>query len=145
MLTDRDRQRLTGVHPDLVAAYEAAAVRAEQAGTPIFVVYGVRTAEEQRALYAEGRTCGGHIVTYCDGVTKKSDHQVAADGFGHAIDFAFVPTKTRPNAFAADWPWRVVAGYAVDANAVGRVKWGGTFKQPADLDHLQLIPPPDIA
>jgi len=147
MLTARDESRLAGVHPDLVTAYRVAAGKADADGTPIFVVGGLRTAAFQHALYQQGRTTPGpqadrthplgRIVTEKDGYLKKSDHQPAADGLGHAIDFAFLPTKGRPDAFALTWPWKTVAGYAVAAH-VG-VQWGGMWKTPADLDHLQLV------
>lgn len=54
-------------------------------------VIGVeRSAEEQRALYAQGRTEPGKIVTKLDGYTKKSPHQkqlVHGEDAVHAIDF----------------------------------------------------------
>lgn len=138
MLTARDEQRLQGVHPFLVDAYRYAAGRAEQDGTPIFVVGGCRTAEFQNSLYQKGRGGNpGPIVTQCDGIHQLSDHQPKADGFGHAIDFAFVPTKERTDAFNIHWPWETIAGYAKGFE--DRVQWGGTWKLPADLDHLQLV------
>jgi peptidoglycan L-alanyl-D-glutamate endopeptidase CwlK len=150
MVTARDETRLAGVQPDLVLAYRVAAGKADVDGTPIFVVGGLRTAAFQHGLYQQGRvTTGpgvdfkhplGRIVTEKDGYVHKSDHQPEADGFGHAIDFAFLPTKARPDAFALTWPWKIVAGYAVAAHA--GVQWGGTWKTPADLDHLQLVTAP---
>lgn len=147
MITARDEQRLIGVHPVLVTAYHVAAAEAERQGTPIFVVGGVRTPEFQRSLWRQGREIPGPnatlakplglIVTEKDGYTAKSDHQPEADGFGHAIDFAFVPTKQRPDAFAQEWPWSKVA--AIATQAAPRVQWGGTWKTPRDLDHLQLV------
>lgn len=38
------------------------------------IVYGHRSVEKQQELYAQGRTQEGPIVTYCDGVNKKSKH-----------------------------------------------------------------------
>jgi len=41
-----------------------------------FIVYTFyRTTEEQKKRYAQGRTEPGRIVTYCDGVKKRSAHQ----------------------------------------------------------------------
>jgi peptidoglycan L-alanyl-D-glutamate endopeptidase CwlK len=59
-------------------------------GWPMRVTDGVRTVERQQALYAQGRTAPGPIVTNADGVTHLSNHQVKPDGFGHAVDLAFV-------------------------------------------------------
>lgn len=137
MLTTRDEQRLSGIHPDLLAAYRVAAEKAERDKTPIFVVGGGRTAQFQNGLYQQGRSKPGAIVTEKDGFTSKSDHQMGADGFYHALDFAFVPTKTRTDAFDKAWPWALIASYAKTACA--QVEWGGTWKTPADLDHLQHV------
>lgn len=135
MITARDAQRLTGVHPILVDAIEDVFARMEAQGTPMFVVCGVRTAEEQAALYAQGRTGPGAIVTYKDGVRHKSDHQVEADGFGHAVDCAFLPTKACADCFHPSWPWGQYGTALEDAG----IAWGGRFKQPVDLDHAQYV------
>ena len=47
------------------------------------ITYGIRSTEEQQRLYAKGRTVPGQIVTYKDGVIKKSKHQE-----GLAVDVA---------------------------------------------------------
>lgn len=143
MLTARDAQRLQGVHPALVGAIEAVFEQMHAAGAPMFVVCGVRTAAEQAALYAQGRTTSGPIVTNKDGVTHKSDHQPQADHLGHAVDCAFVPTKDRHDAWDEAWPWAAF-GAAAEAAAPG-VQWGGRWKQPADLDHVQYVAPEEAA
>lgn len=138
MLTLRDSQRLNGVHPVLVAAIEDIFTAMHDRGTPMFVVSGVRTTEEQQRLYAQGRGgIPGRRVTYKDGVTQKSDHQVEGDGFGHAVDCAFLPTKDIPDAWSARWPWSVFGDLV---ERVG-MQWGGRFKQPIDLDHVQYVVP----
>ncbi len=50
------------------------------------IVSGLRTTEDQVALYAKGRTESGRIVTYKDGITNKSYHQS-----GNAIDIVPYP------------------------------------------------------
>jgi peptidoglycan LD-endopeptidase CwlK len=136
MLSPHDTARLAGVHPVLVAAVTAIFTDMAQAGTPMFVVGGVRTAAYQQAIYAQGRTTAGPIVTQCDGILKKSDHQVERDGYGHAVDVAFLPTKAIPDPWAPKWPWKAL-GEAVYAHGM---QWGGTWKVPADLDHIQYVP-----
>jgi hypothetical protein len=76
----------------------------------------VRTDAQQQALYAQGRTLPGNIVTKADGVINRSNHQVKADGYGHAVDCAFV---TDP--WGEKQPWRA---YGACCEAVG-LKWGG--------------------
>jgi peptidoglycan L-alanyl-D-glutamate endopeptidase CwlK len=51
------------------------------------VIEGVRTPERQKALYAQGRTKPGQVVTW----TLKSNHFKQADGFGHAVDLLPAP------------------------------------------------------
>jgi len=82
-MTDRDRQRLAGVHPRLVAALGTVFDEMDAEHAPMFVVQGVRTVAEQAQLYAQGRTAPGRIVTMKNGVTNRSNHQPHADGFGH--------------------------------------------------------------
>ena len=79
--------KLAGVHPKLVACVQTAAQTCKQ---PFQVVQGLRTAAQQAALYAQGRSAPGKIVTW----VTVSNHQAKADGFGHAVDLAALdPTK----------------------------------------------------
>ena len=123
-LTSRDQQRLQGVHPKLVAAVTAVINK-----LPMFVVMGVRTVAEQQALYAQGRTAPGHIVTYKDGVNHRSNHQPHADGLGHAVDLAFIGG----DPFSPKHPWDA---YGSIVEALGLV-WGGRWKM-VDRPHAEL-------
>ena len=78
------RSRLKGVHPDLIRVVDRALMLSS---VDFMVIEGVRTPERQRALYAQGRTKPGRIVTW----TLRSRHLVQADGFGHAVDLAPYP------------------------------------------------------
>ena len=72
-------EKLIGVHPNMVDfAFELANV------VDCKIIYGVRTDEEQLSLYNEGKS------TF-DGITKKSSHQIKADGYGHALDILPLP------------------------------------------------------
>lgn len=75
---------MQGLHPDLIRLIEASII-----DTPVdfSITSGTRTTKEQQALYAQGRTTKGSIVTEKDGIKKKSNHQPHVDGFGHAFDF----------------------------------------------------------
>lgn len=76
--------KLKGVHPDLVRVMMEAI---KDSPVDFSIISGVRTTAEQKALYAQGRTTRGSIVTNADGVKNRSNHQVKSDGLGHAIDF----------------------------------------------------------
>lgn len=49
------------------------------------IVCGLRTTMEQKMLYAQGRTMPGNIVTNCDGIYERSNHQ-SATGISNAVD-----------------------------------------------------------
>lgn len=129
-MTNRDRQRLIGVHPALVAILEAVFDEMDAEPAPMFVVQGVRTMVEQARFYALGRTAPGLIVTMKDGVTHPSNHQPHADGFGYAVDCAFVG----PQPFDPQHPWERY-GEALEARGV---QWGGRWSHPHDSPHAEL-------
>ena len=64
---------------------------------PFAVVYTLRTTEEQQALFAKGRDAKGNVtdqslvVTNCDGILKKSNHQS-----GNAFDLTFADGNGNP-------------------------------------------------
>lgn len=80
-LSDRSRQRLQGVHGDLVRVVLRAA---ELLPFELAVLEGVRTKQRQAELYAIGRTTPGKTVTD----TMGSRHRVQKCGFGCAADLA---------------------------------------------------------
>jgi hypothetical protein len=140
-MTPRDLQRLNRMHPVFLAAIEDVMAEMDRAGTPMFVVQGGRTAEEQRDLWLKGRDPEGTvlnaklIVTNCDGVNEKSNHQAHADGYFYAADLAFIPTAARPDPFDPAWPWDDFG----DALETRGMRWGGRFKI-VDLDHAEYVP-----
>lgn len=124
--------RLVGVHPELVTRVERILKAMDALGFPMMVTAGVRTEAQQQALYAQGRTKPGPIVTYKDGVTGKSNHQPKEDGFGHAVDCAFL--ENGKPSWAIHHPWKL---YGACAKALGLV-WGGDWKKLVDLPHIEL-------
>lgn len=126
-------EKLVGVHPRLARIVPRILTAMELLGHPMLVTAGVRTAEEQAALYAQGRTAPGSIVTNADGVVKKSNHQPKGDGYGHAVDCAFVDDHGTAS-WADSHPWRL---YGEMAKALG-CKWGGDWTTFTDRPHIEL-------
>jgi peptidoglycan L-alanyl-D-glutamate endopeptidase CwlK len=130
----RSIDNLSGIHPDLVKVMEKAITNSPADFT---IIEGVRTTERQQALYAQGRTKPGSIVTYADGVINLSNHQVRADGYGHAVDlYPFVGGQVRVNDIGS---LRKIAGH-IKAVATGmgvNVEWGGDWKM-RDYAHFEL-------
>ena len=123
--------KLVGVHPDLVTAVLAINRVMTALGHPMRVTDGVRTADQQQHLYAQGRTAPGAIVTQADGVVHRSNHQRHDDGFGHAVDLCFL-VEGKPS-WDERLPW---LAYGAVAMALG-LTWGGTWTRP-DKPHVEL-------
>jgi peptidoglycan L-alanyl-D-glutamate endopeptidase CwlK len=127
----RDMQRLHGVHPSLVARLDHVFGLQASLQRRMFVVQGVRTAAQQQALYAQGRTLPGKIVTMRDGIVHPSNHQPHADGLGHAVDCAFAGVH---DPFADTLPWEAF-GLLIEAEGL---IWGGRWSHPVDCPHAEL-------
>ncbi len=82
---------LRGVHIDLVRVVTLAITLTK---VDFKVIEGVRTPERQRALYAQGRTAPGPVVTW----TLNSNHFRQRDGFGHAVDLLPAPYDWKATA-----------------------------------------------
>jgi peptidoglycan L-alanyl-D-glutamate endopeptidase CwlK len=97
---------------------------------------GTRTAEEQRALWMQGRNGNpGKIVTDKDGYDNKSEHQIREDGYGYAGDA--VPWHTG----APSWNWEFVFPVIKAIGTVAReqgasLRWGGVWDR--KLEELNL-------
>ena len=131
-MTPRDLKKLAGVHPAL--SLRVAQILGEMAasGFQMCVTDGVRTTAQQQALYAQGRTKPGAIVTNRDGVTKKSNHQRKSDGYGHAVDCAFL-VGGQPS-WDARLPWQRYGELVIKHGLV----WGGSWTSLHDLPHAEL-------
>ena len=124
---------LEGLHPALITAAHKIEGALMAMGHPVVATAGLRTTETQQAIYAQGRTTPGKVVTNTDGVHLKSNHQAQADGFGHAVDYAFLDAAGRPS-------WDLVHPWGV-LGALGKyygLKWGGDWHSLKDYPHLEL-------
>jgi peptidoglycan L-alanyl-D-glutamate endopeptidase CwlK len=116
MLTPRDRQRLTGVHPDLVRVVERARAYAD-----FIVTEGVRTEARQRELFNKGAS-----------TTMRSRHLT-----GHAVDLAALVGKE----VRWDWPLYDKLGAAMKRAAAEEqvaITWGGDWPRFRDGPHFEL-------
>ena len=134
--------RLQPIRPEFRALVIRVLDAMEGLGYPMTVTAGVRTTAEQQALYAKGRTSPGAIVTNADGVVKKSNHQAKADGFGYAVDLAFlVDGADRDGELdTPSWddahPWTL---YGTMAKTLGKghIIWGGDWAGLRDMPHIE--------
>lgn len=95
--------------------------------TPV-LTDGFRSTAEQKALYAQGRTKPGDIVTNCDGVKNRSGHQSSL-----ACDITLakngVPTWDDLPDGALDY-----YGHLARANGLD---WGGDWHSIVDRPHIE--------
>lgn len=114
-LSFRSRQRLSGVHPDLVAVVKRAIEITEQ---DFSVLEGIRGIERQRKLVKEGKS-----------TTMNSRHLT-----GHAVDLVPYPVS---------WDWEYFYPIADAMKAAAKeldvdLEWGGDWKSFPDGPHFQL-------
>ena len=135
--------KMEKVHPKLVEVMKAAIT---DSPCDFRITSGARTTEEQKALFALGRTKPGKIVTYANGVTSKSNHQIKADGYGHAVDI--FPCGVIENGvyrkFTSEEGYdekklKLIADHilAVAKSKNINVGWGGNWKK-KDTPHFEL-------
>lgn len=119
-------QRLRQLHPALAAAVRDAIADLAARGIGVEVVQGLRTFEEQDALFARGRTEPGPIVTQARG--GESNHN-----FGLAADLCPFTDGT------PDWDAPIDVWTAVGKTAIAHgLEWGGQWKKFIDKPHVQL-------
>ena len=131
-MNDSSRRRLAQIHPTLAARIQTLLDNLTQLGFQVEVVQGLRTFAEQDALFAQGRTRPGMIVTRARG--GQSNHN-----YGLAVDL--VPFNNgQPNWQAPMGTWMTIGS---EAHKLG-LEWGGDWKKFVDKPHIQL-PGPSVA
>lgn len=100
--------------------------KAAAAGITIKIISGLRTFDEQAALYAKGRTKAGPKVTN------------AGPGYSnHNFGLAFDVGVFKGAAYVPESPlYKAVAAIGVDLG----LEWGGNWKSIKDEPHYQLRP-----
>ena len=125
---------ITKLHPRLQAKFKLLQKKCAQEGIKIRATECLRTAKEQDALYAKGRTAPGSKVTNARGRDAKSMHQ-----WGVAVDIVIDMDADK------DGDVDIKDLYNVKLlNVVGKIgesiglEWGGSWKSIVDKPHLQL-------
>lgn len=124
-------RKIEDLIPEMQEKAKLFAVRMAEAGISFMFTCTRRTQAEQDALYAQGRTAPGRIVTW----TTKSKHIG-----GKAFDIAIL-SNGKPT-----WDVKVsVDGDSIpdyqEAGKIGEavgLRWGGRFKSP-DMPHFELL------
>lgn len=125
-LQEKARKKLVGVHPPIAEKALELISRAFSEGIYIIITQGLRTIEEQNALYAQGRTKPGPKVTNAKGGTSYHN-------FGLAFDFAILEFSGAIN-WTVDKRWKRVG---VIGESLG-LEWGGRWTSFVDIPHFQI-------
>lgn len=107
--SNKSKEKLKGVHPDLIKVLELAITYTKQ---DFSITEGVRTKEQQAIYVRTGKS-----------QTMNSKHLVQKDGYGHAIDVVPYPVS-----------WELEKFYPI-ADAIAKaakelkvtVRWGGAW------------------
>lgn len=117
-------RRLEDLHPQARAKVDALMTEARRRGLHLMVTATYRSFAEQDALYAQGRTEPGPIVTNARG--GQSFHNVR-----RAADFAFV-VDGKPN-WSDNLPWLELGRIAERCG----LEWGGRWRRFPDRPHVE--------
>lgn len=132
-LLKKSESKLNSVHPTLKAKGIALVEKAYAEGIWILITHGLRTMEEQNALYQKGRDKNGKVISKKDVVTN-AKAGYSFHNFGLAIDFAVYNPDGKTINWTVDSKWRRVG-------AIGKslgLEWGGDWTSFKDYPHFQL-------
>lgn len=123
------------LHPRLQAKAALLLEECKKQGVYILFSECLRTVAEQDALYAQGRTAPGNIVTNAKGSTYSSQHQ-----WGIAIDF-YIDMDIDGDGDKRDDAFNNSTGLFERVGAIAKsigLGWGGDWTSIKDRPHLYL-------
>lgn len=126
---------ITALHPRLQSLASELKEKCAEQGIGIKFGECLRTAAEQDALYAQGRTTSGSIVTNAKGSSYSSQHQ-----WGIAVDF-YLDMDIDGDGSKSDDAFndntKMFEKVGAIAKSIG-LGWGGDWTSIKDLPHLYL-------
>lgn len=122
----RSEQNIATLLPEVRPLARVLVQKAAQVGIRIKIISGLRTYAEQDALYAQGRTQPGRIVT-----------RARAGYSNHNFGMAFDVGVFEGSSYVEDSPkYKAVGALGADLG----LEWGGNWKDLVDQPHFQLRP-----
>ena len=125
-LVSKSKKRVGNVHPVVWKYGEDLIRQAYKKGLYIMFSDGHRTAAQQNALFAQGRTKPGKIVTNARAGQSLHNYGVAFDMF-----------ITNKNGTSASWDTAKLNQAGQMAEQLG-FEWGGRWKSIVDRPHIQM-------
>lgn len=122
----RSEKSIATLLPEVRPYARALVTKAAAAGITIKVISALRTYEEQNALYAQGRSRPGKIVTKAHGGYSNHNFGIAFD-IGIFEGGRYLPESEK---------YKAVGAIGSDLG----LEWGGNWKNFNDAPHFQLRP-----
>jgi peptidoglycan LD-endopeptidase CwlK len=126
LVDPRSEKVIATLLPQVQPIARALVQKAALGGIKIKIISGFRTYAEQDALYAQGRTAAGDMVT-----------KARAGYSNHNFGIAFDVGVFEGNTYLAESPkYKAVGVIGMDLG----LEWGGNWKTLVDQPHFQLRP-----
>ncbi|WP_151996161.1 M15 family metallopeptidase [Buttiauxella massiliensis] len=122
----RSEENIELLLPEVKNYARALVHKANEVGITIKVISGLRTYAEQDALYAQGRTKSGEIVTNAKGGYSNHNFAIAFD----------IGVFEGNKYLAESAKYKAVGAMGIDLG----LEWGGSWKTIIDQPHFQLRP-----
>lgn len=127
-LLERSEKNMgSGMHPVVKESALEVIRRAYKEGILVQISSGYRSFADQNALYAQGRTKPGNVVTKARG--GYSNHN-----FGLAVDYFLVSDDGKTALWTVNSKWKRVAAIGKELG----FSWGGDWKSFPDYPHLEM-------
>lgn len=126
-LLSKSEKKLVGLHPKVAYYAQKVIEQAFSEGILVQITQGLRTIAEQQALYDQGRTKPGNIVTNAKPGTSYHN-------YGLAVDYVLLSDDGKTALWTVNTKWKRVA-------AIGKsygFAWGGDWTSFKDYPHLEM-------
>jgi peptidoglycan L-alanyl-D-glutamate endopeptidase CwlK len=128
-----DSRSLTDLHPVVRAKCEAHMKACAAAGMPIRITFTYRSNETQAALYAQGRTKPGKIVTNARAGQSYHNYKLAYDGVPEKLLALPNWGDNKHDQATADAAWALYGKLGKEQG----LEWGGEWRSIKDRPHMQ--------
>jgi peptidoglycan L-alanyl-D-glutamate endopeptidase CwlK len=126
-MDEKSKERLNQLNPYIAYLGEQLILKCAEQNINIKITQGLRTYEEQNALYAQGRTTPGRIVTNAPG-------GFSIHNFGYAFDIVILDSNYEDGL---DWTDEHYYPIGQIGKSIG-LEWGGDFTSIKDTPHFQF-------
>ncbi|MBY0115954.1 M15 family metallopeptidase [Paenibacillus xylanexedens] len=132
--TIQEAMPITGLHPVVAENEELLVRKAARRGIVIVITHGYRSSEEQDALFNQGRSSAGNIVTNARGGESYHNYGLAIDFALRTPDGDVVWDMERDDNGNGKADWMEVVDLAKELGFT----WGGDWANFPDYPHLQM-------